>query len=357
MASRKQLQHAACIVSDPRWQDVLQRNSQADGCFVYAVSTTGVYCRPSCPARLPQPQNVHFFEHCDAAEQAGYRACLRCTPRQDSPRQRQMAVIAAACQFIAEADGTPDLQQLADQAGMSRFHFHRLFKTCTGLTPRGYAMAARQQRLQQQLHAATSITSAIYAAGYQSSSHFYAESTQILGMTPSAYRAGGDKAVIRFAIGQCSLGAILVAHSEKGLCAILLDDQPDLLLQQLQDQFPRASLIGADADFEQHVALVIGLIDDPRQGLQLPLDIRGTAFQQRVWQALCDIPPGQTLSYSEVAARIGSPGAVRAVARACAANTLAVAIPCHRVVRQDGQPSGYRWGLERKQALLDKEKA
>ena len=357
MASRKQQQHAERISHDPRWQDVLQRNPDADERFVYGVASTGVYCRASCPARQPKPHNVHFFADCTAAEQAGYRPCLRCTPHQQSPRQRQAALIESACKRIAAAEQIPDLQLLADEAGMSRYHFHRLFKAATGLTPRGYAMAARQQRLQQQLGSAASITTAIYAAGYQSSSRFYAESAQLLGMTPRNYRAGGKQAVIHFAIGQCSLGAILVAQSDKGICAILLGEQPERLLQQLQDQFPQAQLIGADHDFEQQVALVIGLIDNPRQGLPLPLDIRGTAFQQRVWQALRDIPPGQTLSYSALAARIGSPSAVRAVAQACAANVLAVAIPCHRVVRQDGQLSGYRWGIARKQALLDKEQS
>lgn len=355
MAQARSQQDGANTVQDPRWQDVLQRNPQADGRFVYAVKTTGIYCRASCPSRLPQARNVLFFADGQAASAAGFRPCLRCTPDQGSPQQRQAERIAAICQHIAGSDEMPRLETLAAMAGMSRYHFHRLFKSVTGLTPRGYAMALRQQKLRQQLPVAASITSAIYAAGYQSSSRFYAEAPQQLGMTASDFRAGGQKATIHFAIAQCSLGALLVAQSEIGICAIFLGDDPAVLLQQLQDQFPRATLLGGEPQFEQQMALVIGLIDDPRQGVQLPLDIRGTAFQQRVWQALRDIPPGKTMSYGELAASIGQPGAVRAVARACAANTLAVAIPCHRVIRQDGDISGYRWGVERKQALLRKE--
>lgn len=343
------------IAQDPRWQLILQRSAAADGQFVYAVRTTGIYCRASCPSRQPKPENVIFFADGQAAQAAGFRPCLRCTPDQVSPRQRQADLIAQACQHISMLDRAPTLQALASEAGMSPYHFHRLFKKTTGLTPHAYAMAIRHQKLQQKLTTANSITDAIYDAGYQSSSSFYAESTQRLGMTPRNFRAGGSQAAIHFAIAQCSLGAILVAQSQLGICAILLGDDPALLLQQLQDQFPKADLQGDEQAFEQQMASVIALIDNPRQGLELPLDIRGTAFQQRVWQALRAIPPGQTMSYAELAAKIGQPSAVRAVARACAANTLAVAIPCHRVIRLNGELSGYRWGLARKQALLKRE--
>lgn len=355
MPSSSTQQKASSIAQDPRWQLVLQRSTTADGRFVYAVRTTGIYCRASCPSRQPKPENVIFFADGLAAQAAGFRPCLRCTPDQASPQQRQADLIVKACQHISMLDGTPSLQALASEAGMSPYHFHRLFKKTTGLTPRAYAMAIRHQKLQQKLATATSITDAIYDAGYQSSSRFYAESTQRLGMTPRNFRAGGSQTSIYFAIGQCSLGAILVAQSQLGICAILLGDDPAILLQQLQDQFPQAELHGDEQAFEQQMATVIALIDNPRLGLELPLDIRGTAFQQRVWQALRDIPPGQTMSYAELAAKIGQPSAVRAVARACAANTLAVAIPCHRVIRQNGELSGYRWGLARKQALLKRE--
>jgi len=354
--SRNTIQQASAVMQDPRWQDVQLRQRQANSHFVYAVTTTGIYCRPGCAARLPKPENVIFFADADAAEQAGYRACLRCKPRQSSLGQQQAELIAAACRRIQQAELPLSLQQLAGAANMSSYHFHRLFKTMTGLTPKEYARANRQQRLQQMLETSDSVTEALYAAGYQSSSRFYAEAVQLLGMTAGEYRAGAPKAQIRFAIGQCSLGAILVAQSEKGVCAVLLGDDPQSLLQELQDQFPHATLLGAHQEFEQLIAQLVGLVEQPQHGLCLPLDIQGTAFQQRVWRALQQIPPGETLSYSEVAARIASPQAARAVASACAANCLALLIPCHRVVRQDGQAGGYRWGIARKQTLLDREK-
>jgi AraC family transcriptional regulator of adaptative response/methylated-DNA-[protein]-cysteine methyltransferase len=240
---------------------------------------------------------------------------------------------------------------------MSPFHFHRVFKAVTGLTPRGYAAAHRGERVRRELEKAPSVTAAIYDSGYSSNGRFYDDSERVLGMTPSEYRAGGANAEIRFAVGECSLGSILVARSERGVCAILLGNDPDALARELQDRFPRASLIGADAAFEDLVARVVGLVEAPRIGLDLPLDVRGTAFQQRVWRVLREIPAGSTLSYREVARRIGAPRAVRAVAHACATNPLAVAIPCHRVVRSDGGLAGYRWGVERKRTLLQREKA
>lgn len=267
------------------------------------------------------------------------------------------AIVAQACRTIEAAPTPPTLAQLAARAGMSASYFHRVFKAATGVTPRAYAAAQRTRRLRASLQAqGGSITRAMYDAGYNSSSRFYATSTQALGMRARDYRAGGRGATIRFAVGQCSLGAILVARSQRGICAILLGEDPERLLRDLQDQFPRASLVGGDAGFERLVAAVVGFIETPAIGLDLPLDVRGTAFQQRVWQALRAIPPGTTASYAAIAQRIGAPTAARAVAQACGANHLAVAIPCHRVIRQNGELGGYRWGIERKRELLRRER-
>jgi AraC family transcriptional regulator of adaptative response/methylated-DNA-[protein]-cysteine methyltransferase len=266
------------------------------------------------------------------------------------------AVVAEACRRIEDAEEPPKLDALAASAGMSPFYFHRQFKAITGLTPKAYGAADRAKKVRAELaDRKTSVTSAIYGAGFNSNSRFYESSNEVLGMTPTAYKQGGKDADIRFAVGQCSLGAILVARSKKGICAITLGDDPDELVRDLQDRFPNANLIGADRGFERLVAQVVGFVETPRIGLDLPLDVRGTAFQQRVWQALRGIPAGKTASYAEVARRIGKPKAVRAVAQACGANKIAVAIPCHRVVKNDGVLSGYRWGVERKRALLDKE--
>ena len=339
-----------------RWQAVQARDARADAHFVYAVQTTGVYCRPSAATRLPRRENVRFFDTAQAAEAAGFRASRRAQGDQTLAAAARAEVVAAACQAIDAADTAPTLEMLATRAGLSTFHFHRLFKAETGVTPKAYAMAARACRLRAELASPqASVTDAIYGAGFQSSSRFYATADQRLRMAARDYRAGGAGSEIHFALGQCSLGAILVAQSARGICAILLGDDAEALLRDLQDRFPKAELIGADSGFEQLVAQVVGLIEAPSLGLQLPLDVRGTAFQERVWQALREIPPGSTVSYAELAARIGSPKAVRAVGSACGANPLAVAIPCHRVLRSNGDLSGYRWGLERKRALLLRE--
>jgi AraC family transcriptional regulator, regulatory protein of adaptative response / methylated-DNA-[protein]-cysteine methyltransferase len=251
----------------------------------------------------------------------------------------------------------PDLDRVAKQAGMSRFHFQRVFKQVTGVTPRAYFSECRKKRVQTELSRSKTITEAIYDSGFNSNGRFYASSSQMLGMTPKDYRSGGGEQAIRFAVGQCSLGSILVAATDKGLCAILLGNDPDRLVRELQDRFPSAQLIGGDAEFERTVATVVGFVESPSQGLNLPLDVQGTAFQQRVWRALRDIPAGATVSYEEIAKRIGAPGSARAVAAACSANHLAIAIPCHRVVRKDGNVSGYRWGVDRKHILLERESA
>ncbi len=278
------------------------------------------------------------------------------TADQTSVLATHTALVSAACRYIESAEHVPTLDELAQQAKISSYHFHRLFKAITGVTPRAYAAAHRAQKVRGSLtDKKTSITDAIYDAGFQSNSSFYAEANHRLGMRPKDYRAGGKNTDIHFAIGQCSLGAILVAQSPRGVCAILMDDDPEQLVRTLQDLFPKANLVGDDPDFEDVVANVVGLVEAPALGLNLPLDVQGTAFQERVWQALRDIPVGTTATYTEIAQRIGLPKAVRAVASACGANRLAVAIPCHRVVRSDGNLAGYRWGIARKQALLERE--
>jgi len=347
---------ALANASDPRWDAVVARDRSADGAFFYSVSTTGVYCRPSCAARLARREHVRFHATREDAERAGFRPCKRCRPDGPSPAQRYAATVAAACRFMEQADSAPTLERLAQHAGVSAFHLHRMFKRVTGLTPRQYAAAQRAQRVRDELGRGGSVTEAMLEAGYGSSGRFYESSDAVLGMTPRAYRAGGARTEIRFAIGECSLGSILVACSERGVCAIFLGDDPAALARELQDRFPRASLIGGDGRFEQLVAKVVGLVEAPGLGLDLPLDLRGTAFQQRVWQALRAIPAGATASYAEIAKQIGAPKSVRAVAHACAANAVAVAIPCHRVVRSDGALAGYRWGVERKRALLARER-
>jgi AraC family transcriptional regulator of adaptative response/methylated-DNA-[protein]-cysteine methyltransferase len=340
---------------DPRWASVVARDRAADGTFFYSVESTGVYCRPSCAARRARPENVRFHRTRAEAERAGFRPCRRCKPDRPALAEEHAAKVADACRRIEAADEVPDLGELARSVGLSPYHFHRLFKAVTGVTPKAYGSAHRAERVRAGLTRGGTVTEAIYAAGFNSNGRFYATASRLLGMTPTQYRAGGTNADIRFALGACSLGSILVARSEKGICAILLGDDPEVLARDLQDRFPRANLIGGDAGFEALVARVVGFVEAPRLGLDLPLDLRGTAFQQRVWQALQEIPAGRTASYADIALRIGAPKAVRAVARACASNSLAVAIPCHRVVRNDGVLSGYRWGVERKRALLDRE--
>lgn len=323
---------------------------------MYAVRTTGVYCNPSSTARLPLRQNVVFFDSPAAAEAGGYRPSRRPRGDRTSAATERAALVAASCRRIEAAETNLTLDELAADAGMSPFHFHKVFKAETGLTPKAYAAAARAKKLRDGLVApGSSVTAAVYEAGFGSSSRFYEAAEQMLGMRAQDYRAGGAGVAIRFAVGECSLGAILVAQSRRGVCAISLGDDPDLLVRELQDRFPRAELVGGDASFERLVAEVVGFVEAPSLGLNLPLDVRGTAFQERVWRALREIPVGATVSYAELAARIGAPRAMRAVARACATNTLAVAIPCHRVIRKGGELSGYRWGVERKRVLLERE--
>jgi AraC family transcriptional regulator of adaptative response/methylated-DNA-[protein]-cysteine methyltransferase len=333
----------------------MARDPSFDGRFYYSVATTGVYCRPSCAARRPKRENVDFHATGADAEAAGFRPCKRCKPDLPPLHERHVAKVAQACRLIETAEEAPALAALAKAAGLSPYHFHRIFKVVAGVTPKAYAMAHRRMRMRDTLERSSSVTEAIFDAGFKSSGRFYADAAQALGMTPTDFRDGGAGAEIRYAIGQCSLGAILVAASTKGVAAILMGDDPAALVRDLHDRFARATLIGGDRDFERLIAKVVGFVEAPGTALDLPLDIRGTAFQHRVWMALREIPAGATASYAEVARRIGAPKAVRAVAGACAANPLAVAIPCHRVVRSDGALSGYRWGVARKRALLDRE--
>ncbi len=346
---------ASTTLADARWKSVVARDSNADGTFYYSVKTTGVYCRPSCAARLPRRENVRFFSSRAEAEGAGFRPCKRCKPDQPRESERNAEKVAAVCRLIQTSEEPLSLRKLSETAGMSTYHFHRVFKSITGLTPKAFAAEDRAARMRTNLNSGGSITSAIYDAGYNSNARFYERSDRELGMTPTAYRDGGKGAAIRFSVGECSLGSILVAASDRGVCAILLGGDAESLVRDLQDRFPKANLIGGDPAFDLFVSKVVGFVEAPEMGLDLPLDIRGTAFQQRVWRALQQIPVGSTVTYTDIANRIGTPRSARAVAQACGANPLAVVIPCHRVVRSDGDLSGYRWGIERKSALLQRE--
>jgi AraC family transcriptional regulator of adaptative response/methylated-DNA-[protein]-cysteine methyltransferase len=344
------------VADDPRWARIVARDKTADGQLWYSVSTTGVYCRPSCPSRLANPKNVQLHDSLGSAKATGFRPCRRCNPDGLSNEAENAALAAKACRIIEESEEEPSLEELAQAVGRSPSYFHRMFKAATGVTPKDYAAAHRAAKVRRGLASGSSVTEAIYDAGFNSSGRFYEKSTDMLGMTPSQYRAGGTNEEIKFAVGQTSaLGAILVASTKKGVAAILLGDDPDELVRNLQDRFPNAYLVGADRDYEALVAQIVGFVEAPRIGLDLPLDVRGTAFQERVWKALQEVPAGATVSYAEIARRIGAPKSVRAVAAACAANKLAVAIPCHRVIRNDGSLSGYAWGVDRKRALLDRE--
>ncbi|HVV72703.1 MAG TPA: bifunctional DNA-binding transcriptional regulator/O6-methylguanine-DNA methyltransferase Ada [Verrucomicrobiae bacterium] len=339
-----------------RWGAVVSRDPAADGSFYYSVKTTGVYCRPSCNSRSPLREHVQFHDSSEEAERAGFRACKRCRPNGPALEDEYAEKVARACRAIEGAETLPTLNELARLAGMSRFHFHRIFTRFTGLTPKAYAQAQRAERLRRGLSARNTVTEALYESGFNSSGRFYAESSRILGMKPTQFRKGGSGEKIQFSVNPCSLGYVLAAASQKGVCAIFLGDAPEKLRAELKARFREALLIPADRGFDRTVKAVLRLVETPAASLSLPLDIRGTAFQQRVWRALAEIPPGCTANYSEIARQIGSPKAVRAVASACASNSIALAIPCHRVVRATGELAGYRWGVERKRALLERER-
>ncbi len=338
-----------------RWQAVIQRTPQSDGAFVYAVVTTGIYCRPTCSSRRPNRENVQFFDDWQTAQEAGFRPCKRCDPQISNPPNTAVDAVAQACKIIEDAEQAPSLNQLADAVGLSAYHFQRLFKKMVGITPKQYAIEKRLNRVRNNLQQTSSVTTAVYEAGYESGSRFYETATTSLGMKPSAYQKGGRGVSIRYAIVQSYLGWVLVAATDRGICKIDFGDTPEILQTRLKTDFPEAEAQDDDPTFAAMVARTLAFLEAPEQGLALPLDIQGTAFQRRVWAALLNIQPGTTASYAEIAQQIGNPKAARAVAQACASNKIAVAIPCHRVVRSNGNLGGYRWGVDRKQTILERE--
>ncbi len=340
---------------DFQWEGVLRKDASLDGQYLFAVKTTGIYCRPSCPSRTPKRSNVSFFATNEQARSAGFRACLRCAPDGLSKREQQTQAILQACRIIDESEEKISLANLAAKVNLSAHHFHRVFKDVTGVTPLDYFKARQIAQIGQSLKSTNSVTEAIYDAGFNSSGRFYESSTAMLGMKPKAYKAGGAGEAIRVSIRTCSLGLVLIAATQRGICSIEFGDDEPVLIARLTARFPNAVLLTTDPQFDDWLEQVLSYIEAPNKALDLPLDIRGTVFQQQVWKALQEIPVGTTASYSEVAQKISKPKAVRAVATACASSTLAVAIPCHRVVRGNGELSGYRWGVERKRKLLDTE--
>jgi len=339
-----------------RWQAVLARDRSADGAFVYAVVTTGVFCRPGCSSRTPRRDNVVFLNSATVAIGAGYRPCKRCRPESTaSPYASDVAMIEKVCHQIAQAEEVPLVRDLAQTAGLSVYHFHRVFKSVTGITPKQYIMAHRQQRFRDGLRQGKTVTEAIYGSGFGASSRAYAGSDGALGMPPGAYRRGAEGIEIWWATAPCELGWILVAATVRGICCIAFADTPELLRAELNERFPKARMSRAGPEFMAWVDAVLAAIETPERGLKLPLDIQGTVFQHRVWQALRQVPAGKTISYAELARRVGVPKGARAAGRACAANSIAMAIPCHRAVRGDGALASYRWGINRKEALLKRE--
>ena len=347
---------APSVADDPRWALIVARDKTADGQLWYSVSTTGVYCRPSCPSRTANPKNVQLHDTLESAKATGFRPCKRCNPDGPSIECENAALVAKACRIIEESEEEPSLEDLADAIGRSPSYFHRMFKAATGLTPKEYAAAHRAKKVRQELASGNSVTEAIYDAGFNSSGRFYEKSTDMLGMTPSQYRAGGTNEEIKFAVGQTYSRRDPRRLEQEGRRGDPVGRRPGRARPQPSGSLPEERIsLAAISEYEALVARVVAFVEAPEIGLDLPLDVRGTAFQHRVWRALREIPVGETVSYAEIARRIGSPKAVRAVAGACAANNFAVAIPCHRVVRMDGSLSGYAWGVERKRILLDRE--
>jgi AraC family transcriptional regulator, regulatory protein of adaptative response / methylated-DNA-[protein]-cysteine methyltransferase len=334
------------------WEMVLTRQ---DGGFLYAVTTMGVYCRPACPSPRPLRKNVRFFRSSPEAEQAGFRACKRCDPKGERARIAQ-DVVRDACAFIEASEEMPSLDTLAGRSGYSRFHFLRMFRDHTGLTPRSYAEGVRARRLQKALEQGIRVVDAVVDAGFGSESRVYEKSGALLGMTPGAARRGGEGEAIKAAFADCPFGRLLVAATDKGVCFIGFAEPDEALVGDLRRRFPKARIEFGDTALGGAVQAVLGFLEEPKQALDLPLDLRGTAFQQRVWNTLRLIPPGQTRTYAELAGMIGNPKAVRAVARSCATNPVSLAVPCHRIVGSNGDLTGYRWGVPRKRALLDKER-
>jgi AraC family transcriptional regulator, regulatory protein of adaptative response / methylated-DNA-[protein]-cysteine methyltransferase len=347
------LAESAYATDESRWLAVLERDRQADGFFYYAVRTTGVYCRPTCAGRRPLRQNVEFYEEPEAAERAGFRACRRCYPKEVSPQQQMVAEVQ---RLLETVEPTPSLAELGRRAGFSQFHLQRVFKRATGLSPKQYILARRAERLKSELKRGTNVTNAMQNAGYSSSRSLHESATTELGMSPSTYRNGGRGERVAYCIADSPLGRLLIAATAKGVCTIKLGEDAELV-SDLVRQFPRATLVEDERELEDSVRAVVEHLEGHARQLELQLDAHGSAFQHRVWDALREIPYGQTRTYQQVAEMIGTPTAARAVARACATNPVALAIPCHRVVRTGGALSGYRWGVERKRALLEKEQA
>ena len=341
---------------DQCWTALTERDAEADGNFFYSVRTTGVYCRPSCASRLPRRENVAFYQTTDEAEAAGFRPCKRCRPDEGSAAERHVAAIDRACALIREKDSLPSLAELSGAAGMSRYHFHRVFKQITGTTPREWGKAHRLGRFADRLEAGDKVAEATYGAGFGASSRAYEDAAAGLGMTPAARRHGGRGETIRFTVVETPVGWALVAATRRGVCMTALGDAPEALEAEMRRRFPAALIWPADAALRQWAERIVGFVTRPEVQPDLPLDIRGTAFQAMVWRALQKIPPGRTATYAEIAAALKRPTAVRAVARAIASNNLAMLVPCHRVIRSDGDISGYRWGVERKRALLARER-
>lgn len=338
---------------DDRWKAVAERDRTADGAFLYAVKTTGVFCRPICSSRLPNRANVEFFSTIDQAERRGYRACKKCKPK--SVSKAVPDAVLRACKMIEEADEPPTLKALADTVGLSPFYFHKLFKAVVGVTPKAYSAARRVEKFRAGLHQNQTVMAAMHDAGFVSSSRCYDSVADQLGMTPSEYRNGAVGRSIRFAVAECRLGWLAVAATERGICMIEFGDAPDALRAKADARFPNATVHDGDGEFNGWVKLIVRQIEMPRLAVKLPLDVQGTAFQRRVWEALKAIPAGATTTFAAVAKKIGRPAAVRAVANACAMNPMAVIIPCHRIIRSDGDLSGYRWGVDRKRRLLERE--
>ena len=342
--------------AEARYAAIVDRDPHAVDAFFYAVATTGIYCRPTCPARRPRPENVSYYPTPDAAERAGFRACARCRPRALSATARDAALVTAALRQLETSTPPPELAKLASGAGLSPSHFHRVFKAHVGLTPRQYIAAHRLRRVGEVLRGGAPVTAALYEAGYGSSGRFYDAASGALGMAPSALRRGGAGVELATVIRRCALGRVLIAATPRGVCAILFGDTDASLRAALARRFPRAALRAKADDLDPLAEQVVAMLDGRAQGDALPLDLLGTTFQQRVWRALRDVPPGTTVTYAELARRIHAPRAVRAVGTACGANPVAVAVPCHRVVRADGGLGGYRWGLPRKKLLLERER-
>lgn len=338
-----------------RWQALVRRDPNANGAFVYGVLTTFIYCRPACASRLPKYENVRFFDTCKQAERAGFRPCKRCHPTSSAGHDRLSAAIVKACQIIESREEHVPLKNLANEVGLSPFYFQRLFKRKVGITPKQYAMEMRLKQVRSGLLTDASVTEAIYAAGFASSSRFYENAEAFLGMKPSEYREGAAGVDIRFAVEKSALGWVLIAATVKGICAIEFGEGPDILESRLRERFSKARILDNDDEFKKWVKQILAHLESPHRSLNLPLDIRGTVFQGLVWKALREIPPGSTASYADIAVKIGRPKAARAVAQACASNNIAVAIPCHRVVRRNGRLGGYRWGTDRKRAMLERE--